>query len=115
MKKFVALSFLVGALNVNAAEVVSEIKDTSIGEGYGSLSEVMMGAAAGGPIGAVAGAVAGAFGGGSVQGATHTQQRTYMVRTDSGEIRRYRSPTRMYAVGDQVKIVRGRIRPANEV
>lgn len=115
MKKFVALSFLAGTLNVSAAEVVSEIKDTSIGAGYGGLSGVMMGAAAGGPIGAIAGAVTGAFGGGSVQGATRTQQRAYMVRTDSGEIRRYRSPTRMYAVGDQVKIVRGRIQPADEV
>lgn len=112
MKNFVALSLLATTLHLSAAEIVSEVPDSSIGAGYGGMSGMMMGAAAGGPIGAVVGAVGGLFGGSGVQSATRTQQRAYMVRLDSGEIRRIRSPKRMFAVGDQVKVVRGRLMPA---
>lgn len=113
MKKFFALSLtlLLETGLVNAAEIVAEVEDNSIGAGFGGLSGVMMGAAAGGPIGAIAGAVAGAFGGGGVQEGTGSRQKAYMVRTDSGEIRRYRSPKFSFAVGEKVQIIRGRVRP----
>lgn len=113
MKKFLPLSFalFLNAGLTNAAEIVAELDDNSIGGGFGGLSGVMMGAAAGGPIGAVAGAVAGVFGGSGVQESSGNKQKAYLVRTDSGEVRRYRSPKYRFAVGEKVHIVRGRVRP----
>lgn len=115
MKKLFALSLslLLETGLVNAAEIVSELDDHSIGAGFGGLSGVMMGAAAGGPVGAIAGALMGAFGGGGVQEGTGNRQKAYMVRTDSGEVRRYRSPNHRFAIGEKVQIIRGRVRPLN--
>ena len=109
MRKFVTLLLLAGALNVNAAEILAEVTDGNMG--YTSFSTMMVG----GPIGAVAGAVAGAFGGDDVRDAARTQNRTYVVRTDSGEVRRFRSASQEFAVGDQVRVVRGRLQPVNDV
>lgn len=82
MKKMFALSFLAGALNVNAAEIVSEVKDNRSNAGQGHLSGVMVGAGAGGPIGAIAGVLANAFGGQTTSGLS--QHDTYRVQAGSG-------------------------------
>lgn len=108
MRKLVTLLLLAGALNVNAAEILAEVTDGEMG--YANFSTMT----AGGPIAAVAGAVVGAFGAEDVR-AARSQNRAYMVRTDSGEVRRFRAESHEFAVGDQVKVVRGRLQPVNDV
>ncbi|MBB3103346.1 hypothetical protein [Azomonas macrocytogenes] len=114
MKKFAHLSlymFLAGSVTANAAEIMMEKEDTSIGKGYGALSTMMLGAAAGGPIGAVAGSVAGFFAGGETQKAVGGSQKAYIVRTEDNRDVWIRSPNREYQIGQDVDVVRGRIQP----
>lgn len=112
MKKLCAMSFalLLEAGMSNAAEIVAELDDNSIGGGFGGTSAMMIGSVAG-PVGAIFGGIAGIFGGSSIQEGTGNKQKAYMVRLDSGEVRRYRSPKYRFAVGEKVHIVRGRVRP----
>lgn len=66
-KKLMPISLLLAlttSFGANAAELESDDQDsTHAGKGYGALSSMMIGAAAGGPVGAIAGSLAGFFAG----------------------------------------------------
>ncbi|SFB57115.1 hypothetical protein [Azotobacter beijerinckii] len=113
MKKFGILALTIGMLaagSVYAAEIVSEVGDETSGQATGGMTGMMMGSV-GGPIGAVLGAGVGALFGGSGQKVAGASDRAYVVRTDSGELKTYRSPNYIFAVGDKVVIYGNRPRP----
>ncbi|MFD1693579.1 hypothetical protein ACFSHR_25310 [Azotobacter chroococcum] len=113
MKKFGILALTIGMLTVgtvNAAEIVREVTSETSGQATGGMSGMMAGSV-GGPIGAVIGAGLGALFGGSGQKALGASERIYLVRTDSGELKEYRSPNYVFAEGDKVVIYGNRPRP----
>ena len=113
MKKFGILALTIGMLAVNnlyAAEIVSEASDETTGQATGGMTGMMIGGV-GGPIGALLGAGVGALFGGATQGVTGTSDRAYVVRTDSGDLKTYRSPNYVFAEGDKVVIYGNRPRP----
>ncbi|ASL26966.1 hypothetical protein [Azotobacter chroococcum] len=113
MKKFGILALTIGMLtvsNVYAAEIVSEVGDETSGQATGGMTGMMAGSV-GGPIGAVVGAGLGAVLGGSGQKALGGSDRAYIVRTDSGELKTYRSPNYVFVPGDKVVIHGNRPRP----
>ncbi|ACO79694.1 hypothetical protein AvCA_35450 [Azotobacter vinelandii CA] len=104
MNKFGMLALTIGMLTVgtvNAAEIVREVTSETSGQATGGMSGMMAGSV-GGPIGAVIGAGFGALFGGSGQKALGASERIYLVRTDSGELKKYRSPNYVFAEGDKV-------------
>ncbi len=113
MKKFGILALTIGMLttsSIYAAEIVSEVTDQTSGQATGGMTGMMAGSV-GGPIGALIGAGVGALAGGTGQEALGGSDRAYIVRTDSGELKRYRSPNHVFAIGDKVKIYGNRPRP----
>ncbi|TKD30793.1 hypothetical protein [Azotobacter chroococcum] len=113
MKKFGILALTIGMLSVgtvNAAEIVREVTSETSGQAAGGMNGMMAGAV-GGPIGAVLGAGFGALFGGSGQEALGASERIYLVRTDSGELKEYRSPNYVFADGEKVVIHGNRPRP----
>lgn len=95
-----------------AAEVLSDVPDTTAGKAGGGMTGLMVGAI-GGPAGAIAGAAVGYFGGGAVQQATGLAEPAYMVRMDDGSVQRFRSPGKHFKPGDQVEVHGIRIEAAN--
>jgi len=113
MKKFGIFALTIGMLAVNnlyAAEIVSEANDATTGKATGGMTGMMIGGV-GGPLGALVGAGVGALFGGATQGATGTFDRAYVVRTDSGDLKTYRSPNYIFSPGDKVVIYGNRPRP----
>ncbi|MFB8828359.1 hypothetical protein ACE0DR_01125 [Azotobacter sp. CWF10] len=113
MKKFGILALAIGMFTVgtvNAAEIVREVTDETSGQATGGMNGMMAGAI-GGPIGAVLGAGFGALFGASGQKAVGASERIYLVRTDSGELKEYRSPNYVFSAGDKVVIHGNRPRP----
>ncbi|MDV7211691.1 hypothetical protein [Azotobacter beijerinckii] len=113
MKNFGILALTIGMLaasSVYAAEIVSEVADQTSGQATGGMTGMMVGSV-GGPIGALLGAGVGALVGGGAQEVTGLSDRAYMVRTDSGELKKYRSPNYVFAAGDKVVIHGNRPRP----
>ncbi|MDH4566291.1 hypothetical protein E8E95_06325 [Pseudomonas sp. BN414] len=95
-----------------AAEVLSEVPDTTAGKAGGGMTGLMFGAI-GGPVGAVAGAAVGYFGGGAVQQATGLAEPAYLVKMDDGSVQRFRSPGQHFKPGDQVEVHGIRIEAVN--
>jgi len=113
MKKFGILALAIGMLavgTVNAAEIVREVTNETTGQAAGGMNGMMAGAV-GGPIGAVLGAGFGALFGSSSQKVAGAGERVYLVRTDSGELKEYRSPNYVFSEGDKVVIYGNRPRP----
>jgi len=113
MKKLGTLALTIGMLTmgtVNAAEIVREVTHETTGQATGGMTGMMAGSV-GGPIGAVVGAGLGALFGGSGQKAAGASERVYLVRTDSGELKKYRSPNYRFADGDKVVVYGNRPRP----
>ena len=63
-----------------ADQVIREVPETTAGKGYGALTGLMIGAAAG-PIGAIAGAGAGFWMGGTVQEASDLSGTAYEIES----------------------------------
>ncbi len=95
---------LLGAPLVQGAEVVAQRPDNLSGQMIGGWSAVLLGGVLGGPAGALAGGVAGAWLGGELQQATGNSGNAYLIKTDAGEIKRYRSPRHTFEIGDTVAI-----------
>lgn len=113
MKKLGILALTIGMMTASslyAAEIVSEVTDETSGQASGGMTGMMAGSV-GGPVGAVVGAGLGALFGGSGQKALGGSDRAYIVRTDSGELKTYRSPNYVFAPGDKVVIYGNRPRP----
>jgi len=113
MKKFGILALALGMLSVGTAsadEIVREVSREVSGQSTGGMTGMMIGGV-GGPIGALVGAGIGALFGGSGQKAVGASERVYLVRTDSGELKKYRSPNYVFAEGDKVVIYANRPRP----
>lgn len=116
MKNSVLTLGLVGLMasaSAHAAEVIKPAKDNVVGNGVGALSGLMVGGVAGGPLGGVVGAGLGWMLGGQAQDVSGLSQNAYEIQEDSGEVKRVRSPSRQYAIGDQVEYRAGRIYPKN--
>ena len=113
MKKFGILALAIGMFSVGTAsadEIVREVTRETSGQATGGMTGMMVGGV-GGPIGALVGAGIGALFGGSGQKAVGASERVYLVRTDSGELKKYRSPNYVFAEGDKVVIYANRPRP----
>lgn len=113
MKRFALFAFTAGLLavqSVQAAEVVAEQEENSVGAGFGGLTGLMVGAA-GGPVGAVVGAVVGGWSGAQVQRVSGQSGTAYIVRDEAGEERWIRSPHRRFEPGQQVDLRQGRLYP----
>jgi len=113
VKKFGILALTIGLFTVgtvNAAEIVREVTTETSGPAAGGMNGMMAGAV-GGPVGAVLGAGFGALFGGSGQKVVGAGERVYLVRTDSGELKEYRSPNYVFADGEKVVIYGNRPRP----
>ncbi|AOE85726.1 hypothetical protein [Pseudomonas sp. TCU-HL1] len=95
-----------------AAEVISEVPDTTVGKASGGVTGLMLGAI-GGPVGAVAGAAVGYFGGSTVQQSSGLAEPAYMVKMDDGSVQRFRSPNKRFKPGDQVEVRGIRLEAAN--
>lgn len=111
MHRFTLLAVGLGLLAVQAAqaaEVVAEREENSIGAGFGGLTGLMAGAA-GGPVGAVLGAAAGWWSGAQVQRASGQSGTAYVVRHEDGREQWVRSPHARFEVGQQVELERGRL------
>lgn len=112
MNRFTLLAFMTGLLavqSVQAAEVVAEQEENSVGTGFGGLTGLMVGAATGGPVGAVVGAAVGGWSGAQVQRATGRSGTAYIVRDEEGEERWVRSPRQRFERGQQVVLRQGRL------
>lgn len=97
---------------VFADQVIREVPDTTAGKGVGTLSGLMLGAAAGGPAGALLGAGAGFFLGGATQQGAGLSERAYEVQGDAGERHTVRSPNASFTPGQTVTRSGSRIRPS---
>ncbi|MDE3736186.1 hypothetical protein [Metapseudomonas resinovorans] len=86
-----------------AAEVVSQVPDTTVGKATGGMTGLMLGAI-GGPLGAVAGAAVGYFGGGTAQESGGLAEPAYLVKMDDGSVRRFRTPGQRFQPGDKVEV-----------
>lgn len=95
-----------------ADQVIREVPDTTAGKGVGTLSGLMLGAAAGGPAGAIVGAGAGFFLGGATQQGAGLSERAYEVESEAGERHTVRSPNASFAPGQTVTRSGSRIHPS---
>ncbi len=84
-----------------ADQVIREVPETIAGKGYGALTGLMIGAAAG-PIGAIAGAGAGFWMGGTVQEASDLSGTAYEIENSQGERSIVRSPNARFTPGQKV-------------
>lgn len=95
----------------HAEEVVGRNPDRTGGQLGGGVVAFLVGGAVGGPLGAfVAGAIGG-WVGGEIQESMGWAGNRYQIRTASGGIVSLRSPNHRFALGDEVRIEKGRPRP----
>ena len=94
MKSIALLALSLGLVAANvlqAAEVVAEREENSVGAGFGGLSGLMLGAA-------------GLWSGAQVQAATGNSGSAYVVRHEDGREQWVRSPKERFALGQQVEM-----------
>ena len=89
---------------LRAAEIVAHRPDNLSGQMLGGWVAVVLGGAAGGPVGAIAGGFVGAWLGGEVQQAAGASGDAYLIKTDDGDVQRFRSPKHQFGVGEAVAI-----------
>ncbi len=109
------LALYSSATIANSAEVIGRAPDNTSGRLIGGWSAFLLGGAAAGPLGAIAGGLAGAFAGNQTQQAAGLSGDVYLVKTDDGQVRHFRSPQHTFAKGDQVTIDGIRIKPITQV
>lgn len=98
-----------------AGEVVRAEDDNTFGGAFGGATGLLVGGAlAGGIPGALIGGLLGVLGGKGLQQHAGLSQQAYVVETADGQRQRLRSPTETYQPGEQVVLVEGRIRKAEE-
>lgn len=108
------LALYSSATIANSAEVIGRAPDNTSGRLIGGWSAFLLGGAAAGPIGAIAGGLAGVFAGNQTQESAGLSGNVYLVKTDEGVIRRFRSPQHTFTKGDRVSIDGIRIKPLTQ-
>ncbi|KIZ35896.1 MULTISPECIES: hypothetical protein [Stutzerimonas stutzeri subgroup] len=87
----------------SADEVLEVHEDRAVGGGFGGLSGLMLGAAAGGPVGALVGGGIGYLMGQGAQQAAGLEQTLYVVKREDGSVARIRTSDDRFLQGQHIE------------